>query len=583
MIFRLLGIYNVSIGLLGLFGFYLPPLFRNVFLADSFRDVWKRINIYWRDFIQKIVYYPVFFKLKKFGTQRALFVSIGIAFAATWFFHAYQWYWVAGFFPISTVDVYYWLIFGSVITLNVYFYEAKPKKILLGKSGKTTFRNSFFRVCRILGVFLFMCFLWTLWNSESVREYVFFMSFLSVISIPHLLLVVAGLIAALIVSAIIDQYLTNKPIVLTLKYQLIILIFTLSISFGMGWLGQEQNHNESGLQKFAKDIVEMRLNKRDLEVLERGYYEKMLNTNRNDGQAWETRIRRKREFGNDSRISSRTNDLLMRRLNPNVTAEWRGTKFSTNQWAMRDKEYSLEKPEGYFRFILLGSSNELGAGINDGENFETLTELELNKISNELGVQGVEILNMSMGGYHLIQTVKFAHSDIWKFNPDAIIYAAHTDELYRCLGMFSRLIQNGVDLEFPVLKRIHNVSGAKQYMSRSEIRNKLKPFEKDIYEWGIKELALKCKENGAAPVYLFLPALADVYDEKEKSYLFSVAQLNNFIILDLTGVYNDYEIETLRVSESDYHPNSLGHSIISKLLLKRLIENKQIFKTEKSD
>ena len=45
------------------------------FLAHSINDLWRRINIYWKDFMVKIMYFPAYFRLRRGGTLRAELLS----------------------------------------------------------------------------------------------------------------------------------------------------------------------------------------------------------------------------------------------------------------------------------------------------------------------------------------------------------------------------------------------------------------------------------------------------------------------------------------------------------------------------
>ncbi len=50
------------------------------------------------------------------------------------------------------------------------------------------------------------------------------------------------------------------------------------------------------------------------------------------------------------------NDVLGHELNPDTSAIYKGTNFTINSFGMRDKQYSLEKPEGVYRIAVLGDS-----------------------------------------------------------------------------------------------------------------------------------------------------------------------------------------------------------------------------------
>src|SRR5262249_40679307 len=86
---RLSGQFDFIIGMLCLFGFRLPETHHLYYLASSFTDFWRRINIYWKEFMQKVFYYPTFFRLKRWGATPALIVSTIFVFVATWLLHAY--------------------------------------------------------------------------------------------------------------------------------------------------------------------------------------------------------------------------------------------------------------------------------------------------------------------------------------------------------------------------------------------------------------------------------------------------------------------------------------------------------------
>ena len=66
------GQFHLIVGLLHMFGFNLPETHHRYLLASSFTDFWRRINIYWKDFIMKLFFYPAFFALKRIGTLRAI-------------------------------------------------------------------------------------------------------------------------------------------------------------------------------------------------------------------------------------------------------------------------------------------------------------------------------------------------------------------------------------------------------------------------------------------------------------------------------------------------------------------------------
>ena len=80
---RVSGLFHLIIGLMCLFGFNLPETHKQYFLAFSFNDYWRRINIYWKDFMMKLFFYPVYMKTRSWGPTNALVFSTVIVFAFT--------------------------------------------------------------------------------------------------------------------------------------------------------------------------------------------------------------------------------------------------------------------------------------------------------------------------------------------------------------------------------------------------------------------------------------------------------------------------------------------------------------------
>ena len=109
----------MAAGMLHLFGFQLPQTHHHYLLATSFTDYWRRINIYWKDFMVRLFFNPVVFRLKRWPQPLALALATVTVFLATWFLHAYQWYWLRGSWGFSVPDALFWGILGALVLVNV--------------------------------------------------------------------------------------------------------------------------------------------------------------------------------------------------------------------------------------------------------------------------------------------------------------------------------------------------------------------------------------------------------------------------------------------------------------------------------
>ena len=119
---RVSGHFHLICGMLHLFGWNLPRTHDNYFLASSFSEIWRRINIYWKDFLMKTFFYPAFFLLRTRlpiqSSRRdgiALFIAVLWAFFWTWLAHSWQTFWILGRFPFLLGHGVTWLIVGLLV------------------------------------------------------------------------------------------------------------------------------------------------------------------------------------------------------------------------------------------------------------------------------------------------------------------------------------------------------------------------------------------------------------------------------------------------------------------------------------
>ena len=77
---RVSGQFHIIIGFLHLFGYDLPETHRKYLLSRSLTDFWRRINIYWKDFMVKMVTSPCTSGCAEAGEVRAQVVATVIVF-----------------------------------------------------------------------------------------------------------------------------------------------------------------------------------------------------------------------------------------------------------------------------------------------------------------------------------------------------------------------------------------------------------------------------------------------------------------------------------------------------------------------
>jgi len=165
------GQFHLIVGMLHLFGYDLPETNRKYLLARGLTDFWRRINIYWKDFMVKIVYFPVYFKLRKRGDLRAQVIATAAVFFATWALHSYQSFWLRGQFIPSWPDTLFWGILGLLVIANV-LYEGRHKP----QPQDSSWQGRALRGVQVLGTFALISNLWFLWSAPSIGAWIYLMT-----------------------------------------------------------------------------------------------------------------------------------------------------------------------------------------------------------------------------------------------------------------------------------------------------------------------------------------------------------------------------------------------------------------------
>src|SRR6266436_2048980 len=102
---------------------------------------------------------------------------------------------------------------------------------------------------------------------------------------------------------------------------------------------------------------------------------------------------------------------------PNRSAFLMGVRVTTNSQGLRDREYSLEKPPGVYRIVMLGDSTTLGWGVPAQQTVAKILERRL----NQAGGQRFEVLNAGVGNYGTVQEVAHYKTIDRAFHPDAVV------------------------------------------------------------------------------------------------------------------------------------------------------------------
>jgi hypothetical protein len=571
---RVSGQFHIIVGMLHLFGFNLAETHHLYYLSSSFTDFWRRINIYWKDFMMKIFFYPVYFRIKSWGPVAALVVSTLVVFVLTWLLHAVQWFWLRGSFLWAANDLLFWSILAALVVINS-LWEMKRGRNRKSALGQMSWPAALVVGLKTLATFTVICGLWSLWTSESASAWFSLWQFALVPPTAGGWALIAFTVATLVGSAALIArnpagFASGKMSFMNesaLNCAGIILVLALSVSFVNRHLGAAGQLIASSRQPM--------LNRLEMEELERGYYENLLEVNRFNGELWSLYSKRPKEALEtvlQAGLATPTNNLLRYELRPSVTGQYRGIAWQTNRWGMRDKDYTLERPAGCYRIAILGASHAMGLGVEATHTFETLVEDRLNREHGRPG-RSFELLNFSVTGYKPIRQVWMLQDKVLRFEPNLVIFAGHYGDADRCVYELMQAVHDRVELPGPYLRSLVARAQIDAETPAPLMRRKLQPHTNEILSWMFDRFVALTKENGASACYILLPlAPGQKNNPAEAGPDLELAKKAGFKVIDLSDAYEGHTWQSLWVSEVDTHPNVLGHQLLAARLYERLVE-----------
>lgn len=259
--------------------------------------------------------------------------------------------------------------------------------------------------------------------------------------------------------------------------------------------------------------------------------------------------------------------LIGHRHAPNRSALLMGVMVKTNSYGYRDREFSLEKPPGVLRIVMLGDSFTEGWGAPEQETFSKRIERRY----NEQGIPA-EVINTGVGNYNTIQEVELFLTEAYRFHPDIVVlnFAFNDAEpvpherppsflmryCYSCIFLMGR---------YDALKRM--VFGGQDWAE----------YYLGLFGDGttpgwlaakaaLKRLADYCKQNNIQLLVANHPELHDVKHyrfQKITDLIRGAAAENNAAFIDLLPYVQDQDSASLWVTPPDPHPNGLAHKFLA--------------------
>jgi hypothetical protein len=567
------GYFHIITGIFRLFGFELPRTHHNYFFASSFTDIWRRINVYWTNFMMKVFFFPAFFALRGWGTRVAAAVAVLWVFLATWLLHAYQAFWITGNVSVSPYVAVLWLGVGILVAWNMQLDLSRATRGRMGSTHPTGLWSATVQSLRVVGMFVLVSVFWTCWNEPAILPYLRAQFVADGRTLASSTWVLGILLAAILVGVVAqvtrDRLATIGLWPLRLSPAVSALGLTAALALA-AVLGTPQVAEVFG-PRTAGALASLRRESEtpaEAAVKVQGYYEGILDARVQTG-SWLAFLEGRptpHSSTTYTQITRLSDDLLERELIPGWSGEVDGVPLTVNRLGMRDRpDRSQKKPTDTCRVAVVGSSVVMGYGVRDDEPFPLLLEDRLNA-RRRAGDPRYEFLNFGTGRSYVIHRHVLIDRKVLAFEPDAIYYIAHQDEFLGAVHHLAMLFERHAQLPYPCLNDVVRKAGIMPDTSPGMAEALLQPLARDIVLGVYRDLVEECRRKGILPVWIYLP-MPGVTDTPVQSEIFvNLAEQAGFAVVNLADWADGRSPAEVKRAEADHHPNALGHQLIAERL-----------------
>jgi len=262
-------------------------------------------------------------------------------------------------------------------------------------------------------------------------------------------------------------------------------------------------------------------------------------------------------------------DLLFE-LKPNQNTYFKLVPFVTNSHGLRDKEYSLEKPEGILRVAVMGDSFTLPSGVAIEDAYHSRIEDRLNQGRERVGYQ---LLNFAVGAYTLEQYLMAIRHKALAYDPDLILIGY-------CAGNDDNVYQPD---QFPdpydPLEKSHPFYGS---FALDAVRFKLQSMRieqelgRELEERQVRYLARVFSELSDLGRKEGIPiVVVNLFNQPSNYKPIQEIALANGIehFLDTSAAFRDTNLDDYRILPIDNHPNAEAHRIFAELIYEYLVRH----------
>ena len=273
------------------------------------------------------------------------------------------------------------------------------------------------------------------------------------------------------------------------------------------------------------------------------------------------------------------NSEIIYELKPNLNTYHKLVEFKTNSAGLRDKEYSITKPEDVFRVAVIGDSFVLADGVKIEETFHSLLEERLNKEQGDITYQ---FINFGVSAYNLEQYLAVMKYKAQDYDPDLILvgfcprndqYIPEEQKYKDVPKTYSFLHFYSIQAFIDVYKRGTYYDDDIYYMEKELTRNE--PFsdkQKRYMTQVFSEMNDFSNQNNVPIIVVYLDIF---YNEKFANKLEEIVLKNDLYFVNASLPFKGQDFHDYIIYPVDSHPNGKAHRLFADVLYDYLFLDKE--------
>lgn len=258
---------------------------------------------------------------------------------------------------------------------------------------------------------------------------------------------------------------------------------------------------------------------------------------------------------------------------PGIDSYFKLADFQTNSHGLRDKEYSLEKPDNTFRVAVIGGSFTVPAGVEIDEAFHSILEDRLN---NEHPDLNYEFINFGVSGYRINNKLATLKYKALEYKPDLVLFildsSQFTEDDEKEFNSKSKKNQFFQSFTYKLISKIKLFKNDRKHQEFL-----------DDHLRGLREFDFALRDLSRISKNFNIPICIVVLDHDYSHYELSgkikkLAEKNSLYYSNTIPLFKDMDLRDMTIYKIDIHPNSKANQIFAEAIYNDLIEQSLIKK-----